>query len=78
MAAILAVLDMQSADRALPPRLAAQLRLQRESVAVDLRVDDTALEGEIVCVDWNGHSQFNRLIYGYGTHQKSCRGERKD
>jgi hypothetical protein len=48
--------------------------LQRESVAMDLRVEDTGLEGEIVCVDWNGHSQFNRLMYGYGTHKKSCRG----
>jgi len=37
-----------------------------ESIAGDLRVEDAVLDGEIVCLDENGHSQFNRLMYRRG------------
>ena len=37
-----------------------------ESVGADLKVEDAVLDGEIVCLDQNGHSQFNRLMYRRG------------
>jgi bifunctional non-homologous end joining protein LigD len=37
-----------------------------ESIAADLRVEDAVLDGEIVCLDQNGHSQFNPLMYRRG------------
>jgi len=37
-----------------------------ESIGTDLQVEDAVLDGEIVCLDQNGHSQFNRLMYRRG------------
>jgi bifunctional non-homologous end joining protein LigD len=37
-----------------------------ESIATELRVKDAILDGEIVCLDQDGHSQFNKLIYRRG------------
>ena len=34
-----------------------------DGIASDLRVEDAILDGEIVCLDERGHSQFNTLLY---------------
>jgi hypothetical protein len=37
-----------------------------ESITTELRVKDAILDGEIVCLDRDGHSQFNKLMYRRG------------
>jgi bifunctional non-homologous end joining protein LigD len=37
-------------------------RVLCESIAADLRVKEAILDGEIVCLDQEGHSQFNKLM----------------
>jgi bifunctional non-homologous end joining protein LigD len=37
-----------------------------ESVAANVKVEDAVLDGEVVSLDQNGHSQFNRLMYRRG------------
>jgi bifunctional non-homologous end joining protein LigD len=37
-----------------------------ESIAADLHVQNAILDGEIVCLDARGHSQFNTLLYRRG------------
>jgi bifunctional non-homologous end joining protein LigD len=37
-----------------------------DSLASDLRVRSAVLDGEIVCLDKQGHTQFNQLLYRRG------------
>src|SRR5215469_8381433 len=37
-----------------------------QSIVADLQVEDAVLDGELVCLGENGHSQFNRLMFKRG------------